>query len=76
MPGRLDRRPRLDAHACTPSPPVHLHPAPAYAGPAPPDCTWRVPARAPFASQAHARGQQLQQVAMPASRRGGGAADA
>ena len=43
---------RTNARAYTPSPPTHLHPAPVYAGPASPDCTWGVPAHR----------QQLQQV--------------
>jgi hypothetical protein len=44
------------------APTVYLHPVPAYTGPAPPDCTWGVPARVPSASHVHARGQQLPQV--------------
>jgi hypothetical protein len=54
-PGRLDRRLHPDVCACTPSPLAHLQPAP-------PHCMWGVPARAPFTSHTHARGQQLQQV--------------
>jgi hypothetical protein len=50
--------------------PTHLHPAPAYAGPALPDCTWGVPVRAPSGSHWHTRSQQLQQVTTPTSRRG------
>ena len=72
----------LDARAFIPSP-AHLHPSPANAGPALPDCTSGVPARAPSASHAHARGQQLQDVttALPAFKKvgegeGEGAADA
>jgi hypothetical protein len=52
---------------CTLSTSAHLHPTPAYAEPAPPDCTWWVPARAPPASHAHARSQQLQHKTLAAT---------
>jgi len=61
--GGASARTPASGHPCLHSvSPVHMHPAPTYPGPTPPDYVWGAHARAPSASHAHARGQQLQQV--------------